>query len=197
MEQFIVQFSDGIQLLNVNIDRASALVTSFKQVSADQSHDEIRTINLKDYLEETIYTLKPNLKRYQVKVSLECEPEIDLDTFPGAYSQLLTNLIMNSLHHGYLTDDEGTITIKVGQDNDLIYLVYSDDGKGMPEKVLKKIFEPFFTTKRGSGGTGLGMHIVFNIVTMKLQGKIIASSTEGEGARFSLTLPKALTNPNL
>jgi two-component system NtrC family sensor kinase len=197
MEQFIAQFSDGMQLLTVNIDRASALVTSFKQVSADQSHDEIREINLKEYLEETIYTLKPNLRRYQVKVYLECDTGIVLDTFPGAYSQLITNLIMNSLHHAYSKEDKGTININVRQENDFIYFVYTDDGTGMSNKVLHKIFEPFFTTKRGNGGTGLGMHIIYNIVTMKLQGQISASSIEGAGSTFSLTLPRTLKKPNL
>ena len=195
MEDFINQFSDGLHLLTANLNRASELMTSFKQVSADQSHDEMRTINLKEYLEETIYTLKPNLRRYQVAVLLDCEDNILIDTFPGAFSQITTNLIMNSLNHAYAPEDPGSINITVTQANDLVLLTYSDDGKGMEESVLKKVFEPFFTTKRGNGGTGLGMHIIYNLVTMKLQGTIDVSSVVGQGSTFKLILPTSLTPP--
>lgn len=192
MEEFIEQFTDGMYLITVNLDRANQLMTNFKQVSADQSHDEKRCINLKDYLEETIYTLKPNLRRYEISVSLDCEKNIILDTFPGSYSQLITNLIMNSLNHAYSKDEQGTINIKIIEKRDTINIIYTDDGEGMKESVLRKIFEPFFTTKRGAGGTGLGMHIIYNLVTVKLQGEIEASSIEGQGSTFSLTLPKTL-----
>jgi two-component system NtrC family sensor kinase len=195
MEDFINQFSDGLHLLTANLNRASELMTSFKQVSADQSHDEMRTINLKEYLEETIYTLKPNLRRYQVAVLLDCEDNILIDTFPGAFSQITTNLIMNSLNHAYAPEDPGSINITVTQANDLVLLTYNDDGKGMEESVLKKVFEPFFTTKRGNGGTGLGMHIIYNLVTMKLQGTIDVSSVVGQGSTFKLILPTSLTPP--
>jgi signal transduction histidine kinase len=195
MEDFIGQFSDGLHLLTANLNRASELMTSFKQVSADQSHDEMRTINLKEYLEETIYTLKPNLRRYQVAVLLDCEDNILLDTFPGAFSQITTNLIMNSLNHAYGPEDPGNINMTVTQTNQVVLITYHDDGKGMDEGVLKKIFEPFFTTKRGSGGTGLGMHIIYNLVTMKLQGTIDVSSVVGQGSTFNLRLPTSLTPP--
>lgn len=195
MEDFINQFSDGLHLLTANLNRASELMTSFKQVSADQSHDEMRTINLKEYLEETIYTLKPNLRRFQVAVLLDCEDNILIDTFPGAFSQITTNLIMNSLNHAYAPEDPGSINITVTQANDLVLLTYNDDGKGMEESVLKKVFEPFFTTKRGNGGTGLGMHIIYNLVTMKLQGTIDVSSVVGQGSTFKLILPTSLTPP--
>jgi two-component system NtrC family sensor kinase len=192
MEEFIEQFTDGMRLITANLDRANQLMTNFKQVSADQSHDEIRIINLKTYLEETIYALKPNLRGYKISVSLDCESNLILETFPGAYSQLITNLIMNSLNHAYNKDEQGLIGIKVIEKKDTININYTDDGKGMNEYVLSKIYEPFFTTKRGSGGTGLGMHIIYNLVTIKLQGGIEASSIEGQGSTFSLTLPKTL-----
>ena len=193
MEDFIGQFTDGLHLLTANLNRANELMTSFKQVSADQSHDEMRTINLKEYIEETIYTLKPNLRRYNVAISLECEENIILNTFPGAYSQIVTNLIMNSLNHAYDTTDQGNITLKIFQEQSVINFIYHDDGKGMEDHVLRKIFEPFFTTKRGSGGTGLGMHIIYNLVTMKLQGKIEVESKVNAGSTFKLLLPHELS----
>jgi signal transduction histidine kinase len=195
MEGFIEQFSDGLHLLTANLNRANELMTSFKQVSADQSHNEMRTINLKEYIEETIYTLKPNLRRYQVAVLLDCEDNIILNTFPGAFSQITTNLIMNSLNHAYAPEDPGCINITVTQSNDFILITYHDDGKGMDKSILKKIFEPFFTTKRGNGGTGLGMHIIYNLVTIKLQGTIDATSVVGQGSTFKLRLPATLTPP--
>ena len=138
-------------------------MTSFKQVSADQSYDEDRDFNLNDYLQETLYTLKPNLKRYQVAIILDCEPDIIIHSLPGALSQVFTNLIMNSLIHAYEPSDNGNIRIQVKQLKEDIEITYSDDGKGMSDDVRKKIFDPFFTTKRGNGGTGLGMHIIYNI----------------------------------
>jgi len=167
-------------------------MASFKQVSADQSHDEIRLFNLKEYLEETVYTLKPNLKRYQVSVVLECSETIQLNSFPGAFSQIITNLIMNSLLHAYNTEDQGNIRITVKEEDASIKVTYSDDGNGMPEDVRKKIFDPFFTTKRGNGGTGLGMHIIYNLVTIKLQGTIDVQSALGQGSTFDMTLPKTI-----
>ncbi len=167
-------------------------MTSFKQVSADQSHDEVRVFKLFEYLQETIYTLKPNLKRYQVEIKLDCDNAIELQSYPGAFSQIITNLIMNSLLHAYNTTDQGTITISVTQTSEEIKIKYQDDGAGMPEDVRKKIFDPFFTTKRGKGGTGLGLHIIYNLVSHKLQGSIEVESELEKGTLFNIQLPKII-----
>ncbi len=196
MKAFLELSKDGLHLMTANLIRASELMTSFKQVSADQSHDEIRTFCLHDYLQETVYTLKPNLKRYQVAVLIECDENIQWRSFPGAFSQIITNLIMNSLYHAYSKDDQGSIRIQVVEADDLLIVKYQDDGSGMSKEVLKKIFDPFFTTKRGKGGTGLGMHIIYNLVSHKLQGSIEAKSELGTGSSFTIKLPKNLTLPN-
>ncbi len=140
-------------------------------------------------MQETVYTLKPNLKRYQVAVLIECDESIEWNSYPGAFSQIITNLIMNSLYHAYTKTEQGTIRIAVIEENDSLAIKYQDDGAGMPEDILKKIFDPFFTTKRGKGGTGLGMHIIYNLVTHKLQGTIEALSEVGTGTRFNIKLP--------
>ncbi|MFY0640340.1 MAG: HAMP domain-containing histidine kinase [Bermanella sp.] len=197
LKVFIDTFNDGIRLMTANLVRASDLMTSFKQVSADQSYDEDRDFNLNDYLQETLYTLKPNLKRYQVAIILDCEPDIIIHSLPGALSQVFTNLIMNSLIHAYEPSDNGNIRIQVKQLKEDIEITYSDDGKGMSDDVRKKIFDPFFTTKRGNGGTGLGMHIIYNIVSHKLQGTIDVNSTLGEGSQFIITLPKKVSTDKL
>ena len=193
MKVFIDTFNDGIRLMTTNLIRASELMTSFKQVSADQSYDEARDFNLNDYLQETLYTLKPNLKRYQVSILLDCDNSIVIHSLPGALSQVLTNLIMNSLMHAYEPQDNGTIRIQAKEIDDNIEIIYSDDGAGMSEKVRKKIFDPFFTTKRGNGGTGLGMHIIYNIISHKLQGTIDVQSVIQEGSQFTIVLPKIIS----
>jgi signal transduction histidine kinase len=193
MQAFMDQFEDGLHLLIANLNRASELMASFKQVSADQSHDEIRIFNLHEYLEETVYTLKPNLRRYQVSVNLDCPEDVHLESYPGAFSQIITNLIMNSLLHGYTQEEQGSIKVEVKEQADNFIITYKDDGAGMKEEVRKKIFDPFFTTKRGNGGTGLGMHIIYNLVTIKLQGNIEVASELGAGSTFTMTLPKTLS----
>lgn len=192
MKEFLDITSDGIRLMTINLVRASELMTSFKQVSSDQSHDEIRQFNLYDYLQETLYTLKPNLKRYQIAVLLDCDENLVIKSFPGAFSQILTNLIMNSLTHAYEVEDQGTIRIEISTLDDMIHIHYQDDGSGMPEEVQQKIFDPFFTTRRGEGGTGLGMHIVYNLVNHKLRGSIKVSSEVGRGTHFTIHLPQNL-----
>ena len=189
MQDFLELAEDGLHLMTANLIRASDLVASFKQVSADQSHDEMRPFELREYLQETVYTLKPNLKRYQVAVLIECPKGIVLNSFPGAYSQVMTNLIMNSLYHAYDKDDKGTININVQQMGDDIRITFTDDGRGMDDETKKRVFEPFFTTKRGKGGTGLGMHIIYNLITHKLQGSIEVESTIGQGTCFTMSLP--------
>jgi len=192
MKEFIDSFNDGIHLMSANLVRASELMNSFKQVSADQSYDQARDFNLNEYLQETLYTLKPNLKRYQVAILLDCSEDISIHSFPGAISQIMTNLIMNSLMHAYSTTDNGTIRIDAKEIDDDIHITYSDDGAGMSEEICRKIFDPFFTTKRGNGGTGLGMHIIYNLISHKLKGTIDVSSTQGKGTTFTIVLPKHL-----
>lgn len=192
MQAFMEQFEDGLHLLIANLNRASELMASFKQVSADQSHDVIRIFNLHEYLEETVYTLKPNLKRYKVSVILDCDEGIHLESYPGAFSQIVTNLIMNSLLHAYTPEEQGRIKIEVKEKEEHLIICYNDNGKGMSDDVKKQIFDPFFTTKRGNGGTGLGMHIIYNLVTIKLQGKINVESEEGVGTTFNMILPKKI-----
>ncbi|GAA6134334.1 hypothetical protein NBRC116188_11230 [Oceaniserpentilla sp. 4NH20-0058] len=194
MKQFLNSLNDGVHLMTANLIRASDLMHSFKQVSADQSYDEKRLFNLNEYLQETLYTLKPNLKRYKVAILLDCEEDVFIKSYPGAISQVFTNLIMNSLMHAYNENDNGQINIKIKNFKERIELTYFDDGAGMTEEVQKKVFDPFFTTKRGNGGTGLGMHIIYNIVSHKLQGSIEVKSTLGKGSEFNIILPKSIAD---
>lgn len=191
LDSFFEQAGQACSILHQNLKRASELVNTFKQVAVDQTIDEVRTINLDDYCHEVLTSLGPKLKHCPVRVSADCDPAINLDTHPGAVYQVVSNLIMNSLIHGYNENEAGQISIAARQDGGNIVIDYRDDGKGIDEANLGRIFEPFFTTRRGQGGSGLGLSIVYNIVTGTLGGAIKADSTPGKGVHFQMTIPSA------
>ncbi|MDQ0875509.1 two-component system NtrC family sensor kinase [Paenibacillus sp. V4I3] len=190
LEQFLSITQETNAMVQSNLERASSLVRSFKQISVDQSVEVKRTFHLKEYLEGIISSLKPTIKKTRLRVDVYCDNELILYTYPGALSQIITNLVMNSLNHAYAIEEEGSLTIRVENHQDYIILAYTDDGKGMTQEVLDQIFDPFFTTSRGKGGTGLGMNIVYNLVTQSLNGTIEGSSTLGQGSLFTITIPK-------
>jgi signal transduction histidine kinase len=177
-------------LLVSNATRAANLIQSFKQVAVDQTSDERRPFDLRDYMDEVLLSLGPRLKRSPFKVVVDCPAGIVIDSYPGPLSQVLTNFVINSLIHGLEGRTTGTMTLtgRVIGDGQ-VEIVYADDGKGIASDNLKHIFEPFFTTKRGEGGSGLGLNIVYNIVTQKLKGTIKAESQSGLGATFTLHMP--------
>ena len=170
-----------------NINRAAELIQSFKQVAVDQTSAERRTFHLGSYLDEIVTSLSPNLRRAGATVEIGCDPAIEMNSYPGALAQVITNLLMNAVKHAFEDLRGGLIQIRaepVGGDKITIH--FQDNGKGMPPDVLARIFDPFFTTKRGSGGTGLGMQIVYNLVTQQLGGSIVVQSAPGEGTTFAI-----------
>ena len=191
---FINKTETGSQLILSNLSRASELINNFKQVAVDQSVDETRKIELSHYIVEILTSLEPKWKTTQVEVEFCPDVKIEITTYPGAIAQVLTNLIINSLIHGFNDGQKaGKIAISVEQQKDFVNLNYRDNGNGMSEEVLEKIFDPFFTTRRGSGGTGLGMHIVYNIVTQKLKGKIHCESQPDKGCNMLIQIPFAIS----
>lgn len=183
----IIQESSAI--ITKNLERAGKMVQSFKQVSVDQSNEVQRVFNIKQYLEEILLSMNPTLKKNKHSITIECDETLTIKGFPGALAQVITNLVMNSLIHGYGPDDQGNMRIAVYKEDQNVAILYSDDGKGMGPKVVARIFDPFFTTKRGMGGTGLGLHIVYNIITQKLKGEITCESVPGQGTTFRIFLP--------
>lgn len=186
---FISMLDESLSILDKNLQRAAQLIKSFKQVSEDQSGEHIRKFILLDYLNEILETLSPRLKKTKHKVVINCSEQLWMHTYAGSISQVMTNLITNSLLHGFEHKDEGTITIDVLENKGNIVFRYHDDGQGLSEEAKHKIFEPFYTTKRGIGGTGLGMHLVYNIVNQRLHGEIQLEEAE-QGTSFIITLPK-------
>ncbi|CAM2006180.1 hybrid sensor histidine kinase/response regulator [Acanthopleuribacter pedis] len=189
LHSFLQTAREATHMIMSNLNRASELIQSFKQVAVDQSSETRRTFQVREYLEEVILSLRPNLKKTHIEVAVTCDPALSLDSYPGAFGQIISNLTMNAVLHGIGAQASGRIRIDVTPDGDGIILVFEDNGRGIPQDHLKKIFDPFFTTKRGEGGSGLGLHIVYNIVTQTLGGTIQCESVPDAFTRFTLRLP--------
>ncbi|HYD58873.1 MAG TPA: ATP-binding protein [Noviherbaspirillum sp.] len=180
---------ESTQLIMANANRAAQLIQSFKQIAVDQTHEERRSFALRDYIEEVVTSLHPRIKKTRVTVEIDCDGGVCLDSYPGAFAQVLTNLTMNALIHAFGPDDDGCITIRVRQQGGCIELVFSDNGRGISPEHLDKVFDPFFTTQRGQGGTGLGLNIVYNLVAKQFGGTIAVASTPGQGTQFTIRFP--------
>ncbi|HWR38443.1 MAG TPA: ATP-binding protein [Patescibacteria group bacterium] len=189
LEEYLDDAVQSSTIILHNLERAAGLIKSFKQVSADQSSEARRIFNVKEYLKEILLSLQPHYKKSKHRILVECDNSLEVNGFPGAFSQIITNLLMNSLLHAYTPSDEGTIKIKTYLENRFLIIRYSDDGQGIPKDLQEKIFNPFFTTKRGSGGTGLGLYIVYNIVSQQFGGTIQCESEPGQGTVFFIRIP--------
>jgi len=172
-----------------NLDRASDLLNSFKHVAVDQIVEEKRNFNVKTNIKETLNSLGPKYKRTGHTVTVECPDDLKINSYPGAFSQIITNLVMNSLTHGFDGIDTGSIALKFEKKENMLVFKYKDTGKGMDEATINKLFDPFFTTTRSKGGTGLGMHIVYNLVSQTLKGRVECTSAPGKGTEFDIKVP--------
>lgn len=184
------------KLLLSNMERAATLIQSFKDVAVDQTSEERRVFRLKAYINEVLSNLSPMLRRSEHRMTVNCDDMIEVDTYPGALAQIITNFVMNALLHAFPDDRSGEMLIVVrnvyakGVETDLIELRFSDNGIGIEQENLTKIFDPFFTTMRGRGGSGLGLNIIYNLVTGSLQGQITVESQVGVGTTFIVRFPR-------
>lgn len=192
LEQFLSTATDTSHIIQSHMNRASKVIRSFKQIAVDQYTGDLQTFNLKKYVEDVILSLHPELKKTKISMDIMGADDIDITTYPGDIAHILTNLIMNTLSHGYEEYEEGKIIIELDKSPKEVTIRYKDFGKGINNKNLKKIFEPFYTTARGKGGTGFGLSIVYNLVTQRLKGTIICESEEGKYTEFILTIPADL-----
>ena len=191
LDQFIAGVEDASGLILTNLERSNELVQSFKQVAVDQSSEARRTFAVHEYLEDIIRSLRPSLKRAPHQFDIECDTGLSITSYPGALAQVVTNLVVNSVVHGYDDGVTGRIRLAATAQDGGIRLRYSDDGRGIPDDVRQRIFDPFFTTRRTQGGSGLGLHIVYNLVTQRLGGTIAVESAPGEGTQFTVDIPDA------
>lgn len=189
LEKYLELGREMCNIILINLDRAANLIRSFKQVAADQSSEVKRVFNVRAYIKEILLSLQPKLKNTKHQIRVDCPDDLEIESYPGALSQIITNLIMNSLVHAFGEDDSGLITLAVKREQSMVVFCYSDNGKGINSENLEKIFTPFFTTMRGKGGTGLGLHIVYNIVTQTLHGTIDCQSEPNQGTTFIISFP--------
>ena len=190
LEHFMQHSGDGLEILRRSVARSAELIADFKQVAVDQSSERRRVFDLSMVIQETMTTLKPKLKRTPYVVQTELTDGVMMDSYPGPLEQVLINLTMNAVIHGFAGRPFGLITLRSELlDNDRVRIIVTDDGVGMDDKVRLRAFEPFFTTRPDSGGSGLGMSIVYSIVTSVLGGRIVLKSKPGDGTAIVIDLP--------
>lgn len=189
LAKFLSESKENLGIIYRNMERAASLISSFKRVAVDQSNENRRQFNMLQLINEVLLSLRPNLKKTQHQININCPEELELDSKPGPINQILINLIMNSLIHAFEHIEQGEIQINVSVENNNCKLVYVDNGAGVPESIKKRIFDPFVTTKRGEGGSGLGLHLVYNLVTQALNGKIQLESSLGQGIKIQIDFP--------
>jgi signal transduction histidine kinase len=190
LAEFADSCRDAANQLVANLERAGELIQSFKQVAVDRSLADRRTFDLKLVTEQVVASVRPGLPKSRGSLVLEMPSNITLDSYPGAYGQVLTNLIFNAVTHGFADAPGGHVRIKAHRvGTEQVEIAFSDDGSGIPEEVQRHVFDPFFTTRRAQGSTGLGLYIVHNLVTQQLGGRITLHSAPGKGTTICMTLP--------
>ena len=196
MNSFVERLQHGLGILLRNLDRAHALVGNFKSVAVDQSSEGRRSFDLAETIKAVVETLQPQFKHTPHRIEVDIPAGILVDSYPGPLGQVVTNLLLNSLIHGFDDSMQGIARVKARtSDPDHVALVFSDNGRGIPAANLKRIYDPFFTTKLGQGGSGLGLHIVYNLVNRVLGGSIRVESEPGQGACFEIALPRVAPVP--
>ncbi|NRD75404.1 ammonium transporter [Shewanella sp. VB17] len=189
IEKFIAGAKEGSEIILLNLHRATELVKSFKKVSVDQSSDKYREFDLKNYINEILMSLQPKFRQTKHQINVSCPEGIVIFSHPGALSQIISSFLMNSLHHGFEEINEGMIEIKASLEAGTVCITYQDNGSGISATNLEHVFEPFYTTKHGKGGSGLGLHIVYNLATETLGGDIKCVSEPNVCTLFTLTFP--------
>jgi signal transduction histidine kinase len=189
LKKFLIEGEENTAIIYRNLKRAAELITRFKKVGVDQASEEARTFNIKKLLDEALLTLAPPIKKLPFIINIDCPKELMITSKPGPINQIIINLILNSITHGFDQIEHGVISIRVSIASDMLTIDYQDDGKGIDPSIINKIFEPFTTTKRGSGGSGLGLHLVYNLVTQALGGEISFSSEIESGVHFKICFP--------
>ncbi|MGJ4949921.1 PAS domain S-box protein [Bradyrhizobium sp. HKCCYLS20291] len=191
LNEFIETSRSAAAQLVANLNRAAELIQSFKQVAADRNYSDQRAFDLADLTEQVVTSLRPGLRQQNLTLNVNCQPNLTMNSYPGPYGQVLTNLFLNAVAHGFSDGRPGTIEIQArecGRDN--VEIIFSDNGCGMSLDVRRRAFDPFFTTRRDQGGTGLGLHIVYSIVTNRLGGRLELDSEPGKGTRIQIILPR-------
>ena len=190
--KYLDQLDESLRLCGSNATRATSLLNGFKHIAVDQCRQQIIEFNLLEYINDILLTVKPKLKKTLHKVNLNMDKNISIISYPGALSQIIINLINNSLMHAFSDKQEGKITISAAIDEENLILHYRDTGIGMTKEQQSKAFTKFYTTKAGKGGSGLGLAIIKKLVEDELAGEIILSSELGCGIHFIMKISRSL-----
>jgi signal transduction histidine kinase len=196
LKKFLIEGEENTAIIYRNLKRAAKLIANFKKVAVDQSNEERSIFNIKHLLDGVLLTLEPQIKHLPFNINIECPPELEITSQAAPISQIVINLILNSIAHGFDGKDHGVITINVTFTHNRLNIDYQDDGKGIEPSIINKVFDPFTTTKRGSGASGLGLHLVYNLVTQALDGKISFSSEIEKGVNFKINFPILVKHSN-
>ncbi|GHE93266.1 HAMP domain-containing sensor histidine kinase [Thalassotalea profundi] len=194
LKRFFNEGAENVGIIYRNLKRAAELISSFKKVAVDQSSEDIREFNMNELISEVLLTLAPQIKNTPYRVDVACPQDLLIWSKPGPINQIFINLILNSILHAFDNRNNGTITIAISLIENNINISFKDDGSGIDETIKNKIFDPFITTKRGSGGSGLGLHLVYNLVTQALGGSITIESELDKGTEFKIIFPLNLDN---
>jgi len=188
-EEFIKTSRELSDTITINLDLAADIIRSFKKVAIDQTSREKREFKLGEYLDEILLSLKNKTKKMNIKFTIKCDDDLLINSYPGALSQILTNLVINSILHGFDKKRQNNIHIIVKSKSGSLHVEYSDDGKGIAQESLDSIFDPFYSTRKQQGSSGLGMNIIRKIVTEELNGTIVCKNNEGNGVTFNIVFP--------
>jgi len=188
-QKYLKNSSNLAEIIHINLKRSADLVKSFKEISVDQTNELKKEFNVKEYFEKILLSIYNKTKNKQIDINLDCDDTMIIYSYPGVFAQIITNLIMNSLIHGFGNNNDGKIDIIVTSEKDRLSIVYKDNGKGIKKENIKKIFDPFFTTNRDQGGSGLGLNIIYNLVTSRLKGTIKCKSKVDKWTQFAMRIP--------
>jgi PAS domain S-box-containing protein len=190
LQSFLAGSREAAEVLERNLRRAAELIGSFKQIAVDQSSYQRRNFEVAEVVQEIAVALRPTLRRSGVTLVDETPPGLQLDSYPGPLGQVLINLVNNAVVHAFEGGAAGRVHIGAERlAGDRVGVWVADDGRGIASEHLRQVFDPFFTTKLGQGGSGLGLHIVYTLVTGLLGGRIDVQSTPGQGSCFRIELP--------
>ncbi|AUJ71180.1 MULTISPECIES: sensor histidine kinase [unclassified Pseudoalteromonas] len=189
LERFVKDGIENLDLIYRNLNRAAELVSSFKRLAVSQDLEVNSRIDLSNLLTEVVASMRAELSTKQPEVTIDCDTGLAIESKAGPLQQVLEQLISNSLLHGFKDQQNNSISITVKSSMGQLAIEYADNGMGVPKAIKKRIFDPFVTTRRGEGGSGLGMHLVYNLVTQALGGTITLDEEFSQGAKFIITLP--------
>jgi PAS domain S-box-containing protein len=196
LDEFLRAAQEAALQLVGNLDRVAKLVRTFKEVAVDRSYHERSSFDVGELTAQVMEGLRPSLQRRMIELRVTCQPDLLMNSFPGPYGQVLTNLFLNAVTHAFPDGMAGTIGVEVREfGNEHVQVAFYDDGCGMTDDVRRKAFDPFFTTRRDRGCTGLGLHIVHNVVTNHLSGRLVLDSQPGRGTNIQVILPVSASSP--